>query len=91
MTLYNYKGYTAPAYRGDGYNALRHLHLLRLLKSEGVTRLFGFVDHLNTKSLHGVKKSGYVKVGELTISHKDGVVKANLSVGQDFWPGVPRS
>ncbi|MCG7199484.1 hypothetical protein MD273_07085 [Marinobacter pelagius] len=87
--IYNYKAYTDPEYRGLGFQGLRHLHLLRLLEGEGIKRLFGFVDHLNTKSLHGVRKSGYEKVGELKIRHKDGEVSSHLVMAKDFWPGRP--
>src|SRR5690606_18344614 len=79
-TIYNYKGYTDPDYRGDGFQALRHVKLLELLRGEGVSRLFGFVDHFNVRSLKGVKKSGYKKVGELVIRHnsKNKQVKMEL-------------
>lgn len=84
-TIYNYKGYTNPEYRGYGYQALRHLHLLKLTAPEGVKRLFGFVDHFNSKSLNGVRKSGYVPVGELRIRHKDGRATVIVDVNEDFW------
>lgn len=90
-TVYNYKGYTPQAYRGFGFQAIRHLKVLELMADQGVTRLFGYVDHLNNKSLHGTAKSGYVRVGELIISHKGGAVTANLTVTEDFWPGVART
>ena len=85
--VYNYKGYTNPAYRGLGFQGLRHLKLLEMLKEEGVTSLFAFVDRLNTKSLHGVRKSGYQIIGELVIRHKKGRVLARLSLPEWFWPG----
>lgn len=90
-TIYNYKGYTNPEYRGYGYQALRHLHLLRLTEPEGVKRLFGFVDHFNSKSLSGVRKSGYVPVGELRIRHKNGRATMVLDVQEDFWCVKPRT
>lgn len=85
--IYNYKGYTNPVYRGLGFQGLRHLKLLELLEPEGVTSLFAFVDRLNTKSLHGVKKSGYQIIGELIIRHKQGRVFVRLSLPEWFWPG----
>ncbi len=85
-TIYNYKGYTNPEYRGGGYQALRHVNLLKLTKAEGVRRLFGFVDHFNTKSLRGVKKSGYVPVGEIVIRcRKGGKVRVRMNVDEHFW------
>jgi len=89
-TKYSYKSYTAPAYRGFGFQALRHLQLLHYLEVEGVMRLFAYVDHFNTKSLHGIRKSGFVKVGELKINHKKGVASLDLAVDEKFWPGVVR-
>jgi len=90
-TIYNYKGFTHPKYRGYGFQAMRHVQLLSLLENEGITRLFGFVDHFNSRSLRGVKKSGYEKVGELKIRHKkNGKVKSNLTLDELFWAGVPR-
>jgi hypothetical protein len=86
-TIYNYKAYTNPDYRGLGFQGLRHLKLLELLELEGVTSLFGFVDRLNTKSLHGVKKSGYQVIGELIIRHNKGRVLTRLNLPEWFWPG----
>ncbi len=88
-TIYNYKAYTVPEYRGLAFQGLRHINLLKLLKKDGVVRLFGFVDHMNTRSLHGVKKSGYIKVGELRIKHQKGRVKSVLNLEQHFWTGNP--
>lgn len=92
-TIYNYKGYTDPDYRGDGFQALRHVKLLELLKDEGVSRLFGFVDHFNVRSLNGVKKSGYKKVGELVIRHnrKNKQVNMKLVLDENFWAQEART
>lgn len=89
-TIYNYKAYTNPDYRGYGYQALRHLELLRQTESEGVKRLFGYVDHLNSNSLKGVRKSGYEPVGELRVSHKKGRAKMVVDVREDFWSSTMR-
>ena len=90
-TVYNYKGYTPPDYRGFGFQAIRHHKVLELLADDGVTRLFGYVDHLNFKSRRGQARSGYVDVGELIIAHKrDGTVAVKMKVDEDFWPGVAR-
>ena len=90
-TVYNYKGYTPSEYRGFGFQAIRHHKVLELLADEGVSRLFGYVDHLNHKSRRGQARSGYVDVGELIIDHKrNGRVSVKLKVDEDFWPGVAR-
>ena len=89
-TVYNYKGYTPPAYRGFGYQAMRHHKVLELLEPEGVKRLFGYVDHLNYRSRHGQARSGYKPVGQLLISHRRGKATAKLSLDEDFWPGIAR-
>ena len=89
--VYNYKGYTNPIYRGFGFQGLRHLKLLEHFKKEGVTCLFAFVNRLNTKSLHGVKKSGYQVIGELLVRHRKGRVHARLSLPEWFWPGKETS
>jgi hypothetical protein len=90
-TIYNYKGYTNPDYRGYGFQALRHLNLLKLTQAEGVKRLFGFVDRFNSKSLKGVRKSGYVKVGDLRIKHRNGRARMVLDVEEHFWSIEPRT
>lgn len=90
-TIYNYKGYTNPEYRGYGFQALRHLNLLKLTEAEGVRRLFGFVDRFNSKSLKGVRKSGYIKVGEMRIKHRNGKVRVALEVDEHFWSSKART
>lgn len=90
-TIYNYKAYTNPDYRGYGFQALRHLELLRQTESEGVKRLFGYVDHLNSNSLKGVRKSGYAPVGELRVSHRKGRAKMIVDVQEDFWSSTIRT
>jgi GNAT superfamily N-acetyltransferase len=89
-TIYNYKAYTNPDYRGYGYQALRHLQLLKMTEAEGVKRLFGYVDHFNSSSLKGVRKSGYVPVGELRVRHRGGRAKMILDVQEDFWSSKMR-
>jgi len=89
-TIYNFKSYTNPQYRGDGFQALRHLELLRQLEGQGVKRLFGFVHHLNGKSLHGVRKSGYKPVGELIIRHRKNTSTAIINLTKEFWCDTAR-
>jgi GNAT superfamily N-acetyltransferase len=84
-TIYNYKAYTNPDYRGYGFQALRHLQLLKLTADEGVRRLFGYVDHFNSDSLRGVQKSGYVPVGELRVRHHKGRATMVMDVEESFW------
>ena len=92
-TIYNFKGYTNPDYRGFGYQALRHVKLLELLKDEGVKRLFGFVEYRNLRSLSGVKKSGYERVGTLTIAENKKKQKVSMKVELDdhFWSKKART
>jgi hypothetical protein len=90
-TIYNYKGFTPAAYRGCGFQAIRHHKVLELLADEGVTRLFGYVDHLNYRSRRGLARSGYVPVGELVIDKRRGRVEVDLRVDEGFWPGVART
>lgn len=69
-TVYNFRGYTAPDYRGLGFQPLRHVEMLKTIKALGKQRLFGFVNHTNFSSLRGVIKSGYVVVGEIRYQRK---------------------
>lgn len=84
-TVYNYKGFTAPEYRGKGFQPLRHLKLLEHVKKSGQRRLFGYVDHLNLKSLRGVQKSGYQKIGVLRCLKKRGRIRFKLDISADNW------
>jgi hypothetical protein len=90
-TIYNFKAYTNPDYRGYGFQALRHLELLKMTADEGVRRLFGYVDHFNPDSLKGVAKSGYVPVGELRIRHHKGRARMVLDVEESFWTATLRT
>jgi RimJ/RimL family protein N-acetyltransferase len=84
-TVYNYKGFTAPAYRGEGFQPLRHLKLLEHVKGTGQHRLFCYVDQMNLSSLKGVKKSGYKKIGVLRCVRKQEKVRFFLRVSKDVW------
>lgn len=90
-TVYNYKGFTTPAYRGKGLQPLRHLKLLEHVKSTGQHRLFCYVDQMNLSSLKGLKKSGYKKVGALRCVEKKGEVRFFLNVSNDLWSKERRS
>jgi hypothetical protein len=88
--VYNYNGYTVPAYRGTAFQALRHLKVLELTRDEGTRRLFGFVDHLNYNSLKGVQKSGYQAVGTLRGVKRNGHISFNLDVETHAWSELAR-
>ena len=87
--IYNYKALTLPAYRGFGFQGLRHVKLLELLRPDGIRQLFGFVASENTRSFRGVRKSGYQVVGELLIRKTGQRVQTRLRLNADFWPGKP--
>ena len=88
--MYNYNGYTAPAYRGTAYQALRHLKVLEFTRDEGKRRLLGYVDHMNYKSLRGVAKSGYERVGVLRGIRRNGKIRFQLSVDEKGWSTATR-
>jgi len=90
-TAYNYHSFTAPAYRGKGFQALRHLKLLEHLKETGQRRLFGYVDQTNLDSLRGVRKSGYRRIGVLRCLRKREEVKFHLKVSKDLWSDKKRT
>ena len=82
---YNYNGYTLPAYRGGGLQGLRHLAILKHAQLAGKTRLFAYVDHLNYRSLHGVRKSGYRPIGAISGLKRDGKLRFVLDVEDAAW------
>jgi GNAT superfamily N-acetyltransferase len=90
-TVYNFKGYTAPAYRGKGFQPLRHLRLLEHIRREGKRRLLGYVDQMNLDSMSGLAKSGYKKVGTLRCIKKRGKVRFILNAPKDFWSEEKRT
>ena len=89
--VYNYNGYTVRKYRCTAYQGLRHLKVLEHVHAEGKRRLLGYVDHMNYKSLHGVRKSGYRHVGVVRGVSRKGTAHFTLSVGESFWSTQPRS
>lgn len=89
--VYNYNGFTVPKHRGTAYQGLRHLKVLEHTRGEGKFRLLGYVDHTNYKSLQGVQKSGYRRVGVVRGVSRKGTVQFNLSVDRDCWSPQPRS
>jgi RimJ/RimL family protein N-acetyltransferase len=89
--VYNYKGFTAPAYRGMGFQPLRHIKLLEHVKETGQRRLFGFVDHMNLNSLKGLKKSGYKRVGILCAKRTNDNIRFHLKVTENTWSKIRRT
>lgn len=90
-TVYNYHSFTAPAYRGKGFQALRHLKLLEHVKETGQRRLFAYVDQMNLSSLKGVRKSGYKRIGVLRCAKKQEKMQFSLSVSKDLWSRKKRT
>jgi hypothetical protein len=89
--VYNYNGFTTPAYRGTAYQALRHLKLLDLMRSEGKKRLFGYVDHMNYKSLRGTQKSGYKTVGTISGFECNKKFTFKINIDHNAWAKLVRS
>lgn len=90
-TVYNYKGYTSPEYRGKGAQSQRHRKMLEHIIQNGQHRLFCYVDHLNLNSLKGVRKSGYKKIGILSCTIKNGNAKFNLNISEPHWSKQKRT
>ena len=90
--VYNYKGYTAPEYRGKGLQALRHVKILEESKKAGGQQcLFGYVNHLNFDSMRGVRKSGYERIGVLTAKRRRGKYRFVLELDEKYWSVLPRA
>lgn len=89
--VYNYNGFTLPRYRGTSFQALRHLKVLEHTRAEGKRRLLGYVDHLNYKSLRGVQKSGYRRVGVIRGAKRNGAIHFSLTVEHDCWAEIVRA
>ncbi|MBS1151543.1 MAG: acyl-CoA N-acyltransferase [Myxococcaceae bacterium] len=89
-TAYNYNGFTAPKYRGTAFQGLRHLKVLEQLKGEGKKRLFAYVDDVNYRSLRGVEKSGYQRIGVLSGTKRAGKILFSLRVENEAWSEVVR-
>jgi len=89
-TAYVYKGFTLPPYRGQGFQALRHVRILEHLRREGRNALFVYVDHLNLDSQKGLCKSGYRRVGRLTAIRREGRMRFRLRVGDGLWTDAAR-
>lgn len=64
---YNFAGYTAPAYRGYGLQPFRHHEVLNRPEWRGKVGMIGYVDVTNFSSKKGQSKSGYQRLGRLTL------------------------
>lgn len=90
-TAYIYKAYTSPDYRGRGSQTLRSLELLRLLRPEGKRRLFAYVERDNFDSLKAMRRTGYHRVGTLTVVRRRGLVRISLRVSNEYWSDLRRA
>ncbi len=89
-TAYVYRAYTAPAYRGGGFQGLRTQELLRRVQREGRRRLLCYVEETNFESLKGVRKSGYRPIGDITFAREDGEVRVTLRIADAYWSDLRR-
>ena len=65
--LYNYAGYTAPQFRGRKLQSYRHNAVLSLPQWQSKKGMFGYVECTNWSSKKGQSKSGYTKVGKVSL------------------------
>ncbi len=64
-TIYNYKGFTHPRFRGKGLQSVRYFNLFNKFEDEEKQRLLGYVEFTNWSSQRGQKKGGYVGIGKI--------------------------
>ena len=64
---YNFAGYTHPAYRGYGLQPFRHHEVLNRPEWRDKVGMIGYVDVTNFSSKRGQSKSGYQRLGRLTL------------------------
>jgi hypothetical protein len=65
--LYNYDGFTHPRFRGLGLQGFRHRAALTHPEWRERRGLLGYVDHVNFSSRRGQRRSGYRRIGTLTL------------------------
>ncbi len=65
--VYNYAGFTLPAFRGFGLQSYRHHQIFERPKWSSHEGLIGYVETTNWSSKKGQSKSGYRKLDELTL------------------------
>jgi len=86
-TVYTYRTWTDPAFRGRGLQGRRHLAALSAVGGEGRTRLLCFVDRSNEVSLKGVRKSGCEPIGTIRMS-ASGAPRPRLRIHARAWSDV---
>ena len=64
-TIYNYKGFTHPRFRGKGLQSSRYFSLFENFENEAKQRLLGYVEFTNWSSQRGQKKGGYLGIGAM--------------------------
>lgn len=64
---YNYAGFTLPEFRGIGLQSYRHHEILNRPEWKEKIGMIGYVDATNWSSKKGQAKSGYQRMGDLTI------------------------
>ena len=82
---YTFKTFTYPEFRGRSFRALRTLEIFRRLQTEGRRRLLCYVPDTNAESLRGVRKSGAVPVGKVTIDRGRSLVHVSIAIEHEFW------
>ena len=65
-TLYNYKGFTHPKFRGKGLQSARYHGLFHDFGDDAKHRLLGYVEYTNWSSRRGQKKGGYMCIGNIS-------------------------
>ena len=64
---YNFAGFTPPEYRGFGLQPFRHHEVLNRPEWRDKVGMIGYVDVTNFSSKKGQSKSGYQRLGRLTL------------------------
>jgi chemotaxis methyl-accepting protein methylase len=65
--LYNFAGFTHPAFRGAGLQSRRHLAVWTRPEWAGYDRMFGYVKATNFASRQGQGRSGYRRIGSVVL------------------------
>jgi len=65
--IYNYAAFTHPKYRGYGLQSYRHSSILKNDAWPEKKGLIGFVKYTNWASQKGQTKSGYTRIGTVTL------------------------
>lgn len=65
--VYNFAGFTLQEFRGKGLQPYRHHEILNSSEWNEKLGMIGYVDSTNWSSKNGQAKSGYQRIGDLTI------------------------